>query len=194
MASSLTMHETTLSEVEETAEASALPMDEETFRAFYERTARSVWVYLSRITGDRQLADDLVQETYYRFFRAGATHESESHRRNSLYCIATNLGRDALRRGRHRNHVPLPEGDEDGAQALVAYGDVAGRVEGSTDLARAMAHLRPAQREMLWLAYALGSSHEEIAETLGLKRGSVKLLLFRARRTLAELLGARRKS
>ncbi|MCU1245260.1 MAG: sigM 2, partial [Acidobacteria bacterium] len=162
MAGSLTMHETTLSEVEETAEASALPMDEETFRAFYERTARSVWVYLSRITGDRQLADDLVQETYYRFFRAGATHESESHRRNSLYCIATNLGRDALRRGRHRNHSPLPEGDEEGAQALVAYGDVADRVEGRTDLARALAHLRPAQREMLWLAYALGSSHEEI--------------------------------
>ncbi len=47
-------------------------MDEEAFRAFYERTARGLWVYLARVTGDRQLADDLLQETYYRFLRAAA--------------------------------------------------------------------------------------------------------------------------
>src|ERR1700742_3438156 len=75
-------------------------MDEDAFRAFYERTSRSVWAYLTRITGDRQFADDLRQETYYRFLRASATYESESHRRNSLYKIATNLAHDARRRTR----------------------------------------------------------------------------------------------
>ena len=59
-------------------------MDADTFRAFYDRTARGLWAYLARITGDRQLADDLLQETFYRFLRAAATHESETHRRNSL--------------------------------------------------------------------------------------------------------------
>ena len=50
---------------------------------------------------------------------------------------------------------------------------------------------RPAvSSEMLWLAYALGSSHAEIAEIVGVKSGSVKILLFRARRKLAGLLGA----
>src|SRR5579864_8351606 len=73
-------------------------MDEETFRAFYERTARGIWAYLARVTGDRQLADDLLQETFYRFLRAAATHDSETHRRNSLYRIVTNLARDARRR------------------------------------------------------------------------------------------------
>ncbi len=73
-------------------------MDEDTFRAFYDRTARGVWAYLARVTGDRQMADDLLQETYYRFLRAAATHSSEEHRRNSLYCIATNLARDVRRR------------------------------------------------------------------------------------------------
>jgi hypothetical protein len=42
-------------------------MDEDTFRAFYDRTARGVWAYLARMTGDRQLADDLLQETFIAF-------------------------------------------------------------------------------------------------------------------------------
>ena len=77
-------------------------IDEETFRAFYERTARGVWGYLVRVTGERELADDLLQETYYRFLRAKSTHDTEEHRRNSLYCIATNLARDSTKRGTWR--------------------------------------------------------------------------------------------
>src|SRR6185295_272550 len=75
-----------------------LQMDEETFRAFYERTARPLWMYLSRISGDAQAADDLLQEAYYRFLRAHGTYESDAHRRNYLYRIATNLVRDRQRR------------------------------------------------------------------------------------------------
>src|SRR5213083_1399503 len=56
------------------------------------------------------------------------------------------------------------------------------------DLARAMARLKPRERDLLWLAYAHGSTHQEIADTLGLKRSSIKLLLFRARRRLAGFL------
>lgn len=184
MAFTLVMRETTLSDFERRSagESEALVrMDEETFRAFYERTARQVWAYLARITGDRQLADDLLQEAYYRFYRAGAVHESESHRRNSLFRIATNLARDSGRRRRRGHEVPLHD-------QLEADGDTAGRAERRTDLARALARLKPLQREMLWLAYAQGSSHDEIAAVVGVSIGSVKSLLFRARRRLAELL------
>ncbi len=164
-----------------------VPMDEEAFRAFYDRTARPVWAYLSRITGDPHVADDLLQEAYYRFYRAGAAHESESHRRNSLYRIATNLARDHRRRERRHPDVPLPDQVNDHRSDGTAR-----RVEHHTDLTRALANLTPSQREMLWLAYAQGSSHEEIAEGLGVKRGNVKALLYRARQKLAGLLRGRR--
>jgi RNA polymerase sigma-70 factor (ECF subfamily) len=165
-------------------------MDEEEFRAFYERTARPLWSYLSRITGDRQQADDVLQEAYYRFYRAGARHEDETHRRNSLFQIATNLVRDAARRAKHHEDIPLEE--ESSAGMLPAsHGPTPERqAEVRTDLARAMKKLEPVQRELLWLAYAQGASHEEIAGILGLRAVSIRTLLLRARRKMADLLTA----
>jgi RNA polymerase sigma-70 factor (ECF subfamily) len=163
----------------------AFVMDEESFRAFYERTARGVWAYLARVTGDRQLADDLLQETFYRFLRAAATYDSETHRRNSLYRIATNLARDARRRSLIR--APFSSVGEDIERVPSAHD--AGTTERKTDVTRAMSHLKPQERAMLWLAYAEGASHREIAAVLGLRPASLKPLLFRARRRLATLLG-----
>src|SRR5512138_1765930 len=85
-------------------------MDEDTFRALYDRTARALWAYLSRMTGSPDAAYDLLQETYYRFLRAQGRYESEAHRRNSLFRIATNLARDGWRRSSHAPTVPLPDG------------------------------------------------------------------------------------
>src|SRR5215210_3199303 len=153
----------------------AFEMDEETFRAFYERTARSVWLYLSRLSGDAQAADDLLQETYYRFLRSRTMRESESHRRAYLFRIATNLVRD-----RHRRSVASPTvslGDRDVASDMDAAAS-----ERRADLDRAMGKLRPRDRALLWLAYGMGQAHTEIAGTLGVTTGSVKPLLFRARR------------
>jgi RNA polymerase sigma-70 factor (ECF subfamily) len=157
-------------------------MDEETFRALYDRTSRALWAYLSRITGSPDAADDLLQETYYRFLRAQGRHENEAHRRNSLFRIATNLARDGWRRSAHARMVPLPDG---AGGELRAVGDVAADAQRRTDLGRALLHLSPRERAMLWLAYAHGSSHRDIASAVGVKAGSVKLLLFRARRKLA---------
>jgi RNA polymerase sigma-70 factor (ECF subfamily) len=186
------MRDVTIADIEraraETDAADAVfEMDEDTFRAVYDRTARALWAYLSRITGSPDAADDLLQETYYRFLRAQGRHETDAHRRNSLFQIATNLARDGWRRGAHAQMVALPDGPRGELRADV---DVAGDAERKTDLHRAMLHLTPRERAMLWLAYAHGSSHRDIAATLGLKAGSVKLLLFRARRKLARVMRA----
>lgn len=161
-------------------------MDEETFRAFYDRTARPLWSYLARMTGEGQAADDLLQEAYYRFLRSRVGWENEAHRRAYLFRIATNLVRDRHRRARLGVLVSLPDPDRDLRAA--ATGDLAESTMRRTDLRRAMSRLRPRDRALLWLAYAQGHAHTEIAEVLGLKTGSVKLLLFRARRKLAALL------
>jgi RNA polymerase sigma-70 factor (ECF subfamily) len=160
-------------------------MDEDTFRALYDRTSRALWAYLSRITGSRDAADDLLQETYYRFLRAQGRHENEAHRRNSLFRIATNLARDGWRRDAHAHMVPLPDGPRGELRAGV---DVAADAQRRTDLSRAMLQMTPRERAMLWLAYAHGSSHRDIASTVGVKPASVKLLLFRARRKLAGVI------
>lgn len=159
-------------------------MDEDAFRAFYERTARGIWAYLARVTNDRQMADDLLQETYYRFLRARASHDTETHRKNSLYKIATNLARDARRRKRTE-----PDERGDGEAIETAAAPEGGQsAEGRADLNRAMERLQPRERAMLWLAYAEGASHNEIAAVLGMRPASLKTLLFRARRRLAALL------
>ena len=51
-----------------------------------------------------------------------------------------------------------------------------------------MAQGRARDRQLLWLAYAEGYSHQEIAQITGLASASVRILLFRARRKLARLL------
>lgn len=175
----------------DTADAAAgFVMDEEAFRAFYDRTARGLWLYLVRITGDRHAADDLLQDAFYRFLRASASYEDENHRRRSLYRIATNLARDV-----HRRNVNRPVSAAGSAEIEQVPGaDPAGTHEQRTDVARAMSQLKPREREMLWLAYAEGASHREIADVLGLSPASLKPLLFRARRKLAELLSVDRKS
>lgn len=183
------MAEWTLSDVERLGALNdadrTFQMTEEAFRTFYELTARPVWMYLARITGDRRLADDLLQEAYYRFLRTSTTFESDDHRRNYLFRIATNLAHDNRRRPMV-HAVSVDDADETLRAASESPDQVARRL----DVTRAMSQLKPRERSLLWLAYAQGASHEEIAATLGLKRSSLKTLLFRARRRLIAVLGS----
>ncbi|HEY2904525.1 MAG TPA: RNA polymerase sigma factor [Vicinamibacterales bacterium] len=166
--------------------ARTFQMDEDAFRRFYDRTARSLWAYLWRTTGDARLADDLLQEVYYRFLRSAAPPTDENHRRNYLFRIATNLVRDARRR---RAFDALEDRAAVDATLVPSGEDLAARSAQRIDIGRAMARLTVRERGLLWLAYANGCSHQEIATALGLKASSIKMLLFRARRRLAMLLG-----
>src|SRR2546428_13737716 len=138
MAITALMLETTLPAERSKAKAAPARMDEESFRAFYERTARQVWAYLVRLTGDSHAADDLLQEAFFRFYRAGTHYESESHRRNSLFRIATNLARDHGRRQRRGNDGSLPQDMQSRD----------GRHDPRTEPAPSPSRLKPPQREV----------------------------------------------
>jgi RNA polymerase sigma-70 factor (ECF subfamily) len=184
----MSIREITVAELESSnvgAEAAeqVFQMDEQTFRIFYESTARPLWSYLSRILGNGTLADDLAQESYYRFLRATLKSEDPAYQKTYLFRIATNLARDHWRRLPHQE-----QGEVADPEQVLGNDRTAERVQQRSDLGRAMGNLKPREREILWLAYAEGASHKEIADVLGLRAPSVRLLLFRARQKMLKLL------
>jgi RNA polymerase sigma-70 factor (ECF subfamily) len=168
------------------ASASAAAMDNEQFAGFYARSARSLWAYLARVSRDRALAEDLTQESYVRFLCASHPADGEVAARRYLFRIATNLLRDHWRRPQSSSIDDLPE-------ELFTARCGEGHADSLAMLGPAMAQMRPRDRQLLWLAYAEGYSHHEIAEVTGLASASIRLLLFRARRRMARLLRERGK-
>jgi RNA polymerase sigma-70 factor (ECF subfamily) len=168
------------------AEDLAPPMNDQEFAAFYERSARSLWAYLARTSGDPALAEDLMQESFVRFLCATRppSHlaEGEVACRRYLFRIATNLMRDHWRRPHHASIEEVPE------NSLARSSDAA-QADSKMMLGPALRQMRPRERQLLWLAHAEGYSHREIAEITGLGSASIRLLLFRARRKIAKLLG-----
>ena len=154
------------------------PMDNDAFAGFYERSARPLWAYLARVSGDPALADDLMQESFVRFLCAAQPDEGEVAGRRYLFRIATNLLRDHWRRPRQSSIEEIPE-EFFAATANTATSDLLGP---------ALAAMRPRERQLLWLAHAEGYSHREIAQITGLAAASIRILLFRARRKIASLL------
>ena len=164
-----------------TRTGSPKPMDEARFEAFYRRTAGGLWSYLFRLTGDEAIADDLLQKTFFRFLRANPALASEEHLRRWLFRTATNLSLDHFRetkRERARAEVVTRETQtvHEPREAL------------RHDMMRTFSELKPRERALLWLAHVEEADHEDIGEALGVKAKSVKVLLFRARKRLGELL------
>jgi RNA polymerase sigma-70 factor (ECF subfamily) len=151
-------------------------MDEEQFQSLYDVTARSIHAYLLAVTGQKDLADDVLQEVYFRFFQRQFTEMSIIDPRRYLFRIATNLLRDRWRR---RKEEQWPIGFDLGR----SY-DVDARL----DVRQALKALNSRDRELLWLAYVEGMSHAEIATITGLNEPSIRPMLFHARRRAAGLL------
>ncbi|HET6180837.1 MAG TPA: RNA polymerase sigma factor [Candidatus Sulfotelmatobacter sp.] len=153
-------------------------MDEQQFQALYEATARPIHAYLLGITGRRDVADDVLQETYFRFFLRRPSEMPDNETRRYLFRIATNLLRD---RWRNRGDAQWPKDYDQGLSS---------DVDTQLDVRRVIRALKPRDRELLWLAYVEQMSHAEIAASLGLSVLSIRPLLFKARRNAAKLLRA----
>jgi len=154
-------------------------MNEASFQSFYAATAGPLRAYVARTLGDFGQVDDIVQETYLRLLRTEALPDDPVQIRKIAFRIASNLMVDEWRR--RKRATPRSEtAPEPRAEAP----DSALRL----DMTRVFGELRPQQRQMLWLSYVEGADHREIASVLGVREGSVRVLLHRARKKLASLL------
>ena len=154
-------------------------LTEHAFGEFYQRHSRPLWTYVYRVTKGAADADDIVQEAFLRVFQAERLPADEEGLRRYLFRVAGNLIADRWRR-RAR--------DDRHADTAPTAGEPPAR---DVDVARIFGELKPRDRALLWLAYVEGEAHEEIAESLRVGRGSVKVLLSRARTRLRDLLAAR---
>lgn len=145
-------------------------MDESTFNALYADIAKPLWKYVARVSGRNDIADDVLQEAFFRFLRCSRTGLSKVESRLYLFRIATNLLNDRWRRGE----------DIGGCESKEAV--MESRFDIALDAAWVLQQLKPRARELLWLAYVEGMSHSEIAKATGLNTMSVRILLLRARR------------
>jgi RNA polymerase sigma-70 factor (ECF subfamily) len=163
-------------------QSSAVPrtIDERTFHDVYRQTARPLWSYIRRVIGNAAEADDILQETFMRLLRHPVATTEPHELRALAYRIASNLMVDHWRRTRRAKPAE--------ASGERPRSDGAAEADLRYDMQRTFAELGPQERALLWLAYVEGSAHREIAQALGVKEPSVRVLLFRARHKLARLL------
>jgi RNA polymerase sigma factor (sigma-70 family) len=138
------------------------------------------------LTGDRELAEELVQESFVRLARAASPPRPGSELAY-LRRTVTNLSHGHHRRLRTaRRHRPEPATD-------AAAADIgAARREDQRRVAEAVRALPDRQRDCTVLRFYADCTDVEIAEVLGISPGSVKTHLHRARAALADALEAHR--
>ncbi|MEO7664230.1 MAG: sigma-70 family RNA polymerase sigma factor [Candidatus Limnocylindrales bacterium] len=151
--------------------------------ALYDRVARPLYALGLRWLGDVGEAEELVQETFVRAWRQADRFDPARGRVGAwLFGIARHIATDRWRYRGRRPTVALDESIEHPRDdGLADLGD-------AWDVALALEHLPPAQREVLVMAYSHDLSQSEIAGALGIPLGTVKSRTYYALRAMAELL------
>ncbi len=169
-------------------------MEEDEFQALFEATRGPLRAYLLRAGGKEAAnADDLLQETYIRLFNHPPRALDPATVRSWLFTTATRLLRDQWRRDRVRSWLPWRGSEDDeeadaGMPMPCADPPPDRRAWATEAVGVGFAALTPRQRSLLWLAYVEGFDHAELARALGIAKGSVKVLLHRARERMNEAL------
>ncbi len=177
--------------------ARCLARDEHAYRELVRRYQRPVLNLAWRITGDAEEAAEVTQETFLRVLRSLQTYDPERPLRSWLFKIAANLALDSLRR-RKRRPVSL-EGltDEEGHPPPEAVDtgpapDAGMREKWSRERFDAMVRGLPEHYQaILHLRYREELSYDEIADTLGIPLGTVKVRLHRAHEMLKRKMSAK---
>lgn len=159
------------------------------FRLLIERYHDPLIRYLTRLMGERSAAEDAFQDTFLQIHQSIEHFDSSRRFKPWLFTIATNKGRDALRKRQRRPAVSLsaPISDSRGRAFVdlmeMEMPDISSsmeRAELSALVQKAVDELSPRLREILLLAYFQKMSYAQIAEVVGIPLGTVKSRLHAA--------------
>lgn len=163
--------------------------DEALVRSLYAEHGRVLLGYAYRLTGDRQRAEDVVQETLLRAWRhAESLSDGRGSVRGWLLTVARNVVVDMARASRVRP-VEVAGGAGDSAVADASVPDRTADVENGLVVERALAGLSPEYRAVLVEVYLNGRTASEASRALGIPVGTVKSRTFHALRALRARLG-----
>lgn len=155
------------------------------FERLYRAHAGRVTALCLRLTGDRQRAEELMQDTFVRAWEKLGSFRSESTFGTWLHRVTVNLFLVADRGDRRRlARVEPTEALDDLPAVVLARDDPAERI----DLERAIAALPEGARMAFVLHEVEGYRHDEIAAMSGIAPATVRAQLHRARRLLMEAL------
>lgn len=180
--------------------------DEDAFTLLVRRHEKPLINFIAQFIGDRDSAEDLAQETFIRIFQAAPRYKPGRAQFNTwMYHIASNLCKNELRnrarRERHWVDNTVKDSDaedaEAGGESLIANAPadatyqpdvVLARKELRDALRKAIAALPEQYREPLVLRDIQGLSYEEISKVLGIRAGTTKSRINRARLILKDKL------
>jgi RNA polymerase sigma-70 factor (ECF subfamily) len=160
--------------------------DRDAFAELYRRLQRPLFGYLMKLVRDREMVEDVLNETLMEVWRQAARFEGRSSVNTWVFSIAHHR---AVSRLRKKRESPL---DEEQAAAIEDQGPTPDVNAEASDMSRLLARLMERlsfeHREILHLAYYQEFSVQEIADALDLPPNTVKTRMFYARQRLKVLL------
>lgn len=159
------------------------PLSDDDFKKELSQVIPHLRAFGRSLSGNRDLADDLVQETLLKAWAARARFQAGTNMRAWTFIILRNLFLSQMRRARFKGEWD----DITANRVLAAPAGQEHHVE-LADMQRALMHLPQPQREALILVGAGGFAYEEAAEICGCAVGTIKSRVARGRVALEQLL------
>ena len=150
----------------------------------FQRYCRPLFGFFCRMSGDRVIAEDLVQDVFVRVLKYRHTYQDDGAFEAWLFRIARNAYYDAVRKRPALEHI---DDDIDVAAKGPSPGQ---RLEQDDDVARLRESLRrlpPDKREVIILARYRGLTHEQLGTLMGVDAGAMRVRVHRALKQLGEI-------
>ncbi|MGA7770910.1 MAG: sigma-70 family RNA polymerase sigma factor [Candidatus Sulfotelmatobacter sp.] len=158
--------------------------DPDLFYGLIEKYQHRLLRYLMHLTGHRELAEDLFQETWIRVLERGGQYDGRHEFSSWLFTIARNLVIDQMRRKQPASFCSLTDDEDAEVFDIPAKGspsalDLSIQREQNEQISAGMQHIEAKYREALVLRFEEGMSMAEIADVTGVPIGTVKSRIYR---------------